>query len=550
MGCGCGGACGCGGKCGCTSTSQAAVGPSLRSAGWCGDGLPEDGPARGTTRRGVMLRASALTNRHSAEHILPGVVLPISDGELAPGAWLSWLRQASTGGSGLLRARPAPPPAAGQGLPSGGAGGRTEVGEAKAWVKLGYGSASFHVDARWYRQYAADPSRWSTPDKVLAAIWPDYLAALAASGVPPTSFDRLIGCWDIAPDTSPSRYTFWQGGDGAPRELFRHMLGLLVAYRAMIRDGQSETELCAGFGEWIFDALQGEEVARPNGTRCRMMFNLRGDGATDGHIVDQGCGYPALDCSVDPRGATVAVPWDDYSPVWVEVDGAAYTYYYLLDTVSGSAAGTWDIIRPGTVAFGGKHRLNLPAVRLAWDALRADAALSVARVAVDYVRSGGADAGHLAAAYDAGRFVLGLALAYGHTLIHELGHTFLGGGHCTWGCCFDLAGHRFACGVKGTLGLSTNGSPCPSLGFVQFADDIEGPEACSTDGSGASCASDCGGDGVFACWNVRRCYTSRPGEPNPWFTAFYSTPCERTSAEAAAVFRDKTGIERKDPCAE
>jgi hypothetical protein len=44
-------------------------------------------------------------------------------------------------------------------------------------------------------------------------------------------------------------------------------------------------------------------------------------------------------------------------------------------------------------------------------------------------------------------------VALGQVAIHEIGHVFLGSGHCRFGCCFEYSAGAWRCGVRGTLGL-------------------------------------------------------------------------------------------------
>jgi hypothetical protein len=91
-------------------------------------------------------------------------------------------------------------------------------------------------------------------------------------------------------------------------------------------------------------------------------------------------------------------------------------------------------------------------IRLAFDGVRCDYALFLARIAHDYWLESH-DWDYLAYASRLARFALRVIASWGKLLIHEMGHTFLGLGHCEWDCCFDVAANAWLCKVRGWLGL-------------------------------------------------------------------------------------------------
>ena len=90
---------------------------------------------------------------------------------------------------------------------------------------------------------------------------------------------------------------------------------------------------------------------------------------------------------------------------------------------------------------------------LAWTGFVVDRILHLARLAWDYARYSGSTA-HEVAARELGRYALGPMVRVGQTLIHEIGHTWVGhGGHCAYQCCFEAAAVAWGCAIRGKLGL-------------------------------------------------------------------------------------------------
>lgn len=78
-------------------------------------------------------------------------------------------------------------------------------------------------------------------------------------------------------------------------------------------------------------------------------------------------------------------------------------------------------------------------------------ALHLARLALAYAME--EDITYILPAIRLARFALRVIASWGATLIHEIGHTWLGGGHCRWECCFEHAERGWLCNAVSLLGL-------------------------------------------------------------------------------------------------
>ncbi len=63
---------------------------------------------------------------------------------------------------------------------------------------------------------------------------------------------------------------------------------------------------------------------------------------------------------------------------------------------------------------------------------------------------------------------------------------WLGGGHCSWDCCFDAAGQRWVCAERARLGLPRHAARPRASGDYDNPDGlvVEPCASCSKDGTG------------------------------------------------------------------
>lgn len=315
-----------------------------------------------------------------------------------------------------------------------------------------------------------------------------------------------------------------------------------MSYGSWIRDDYSGSDWCDGFDQFVVALLRGgtatNSAARGDGrSTCylRIDFTNRdpayagtstlwpctaefmGGGSCDcdsGDSLMEFGGYPC-DIGVDSgESGFCGADWDDFSLHYLEPSwwfnpligetilvgsyclSANPSYYQEPDTDCGS-----------TLAVGHGFNVRMHPVRLAFDAIRADYALTWARIALAFALEH--DIWYWIPASRLARFVLRIITGWGETLIHELGHTYCGGGHCSvHDCCFELAAQAWSCRVTAFLGLPSS-SDWPDWSATAPDDRISYGTTCEEDD----------GRHVFT-W----CDLVRPYEPGA-AAVFWSTGC-------------------------
>ena len=336
-------------------------------------------------------------------------------------------------------------------------------------LTIRYGKRSMVVSRRWYSGYMNDSSRWSSAESTLATLLPEFHGATKNVA---SKADSIIGCFNIPAEPSfaledglPSSYLFWSDGEGAPRHCFRLICKMLAAYSELIEDPCSHR--CDGLGEFTRRLVCGWPASRKNTAdhevdRCTLTVHLisRDEryggvlepqyGCVDGPAIPCGVGYYPFDDDEGfprPVGDLRVYEWDSGTGVVV---------------LSAEPEGIHD---PNSgvdfKGIGQDFSIFLPAINLAFDAYRCDYTMFLARLALDFAQENAAalsvdqHAAYLMEGRRLAQHAVAILADWGRLFIHELGHTYLGPGHCSpWGNCFERAAQRWLCKVKGELGLS------------------------------------------------------------------------------------------------
>jgi len=352
-----------------------------------------------------------------------------------------------------------------------------------------YRAVEFSVPEHWYQAWILE---WgllagsndgndlvSNVDTVLAAVWPEYTAALASqSDLDDDSVDSVLGCYSL--QSTADRALFWRKGWGPAREVFRLMSRLAVIYSDDVRDDWMDpTELpgpggssldfswCQGMGDFCRTVLKGGRApSRIDTANCRIQLNfddidlrfwgIYGHSAC-GSSLGRPCGI-AFNLS-DP--GTRVLPFDGELDDWEDSGWSdeyrAWTRAPGYEPALKRPSGDYSLL-----GIGGGHKLTLHAIHLQWCAFVTDRVLYLARMAHDYARYLDAQEGGCSvdsAAYDQaalqlGRYAFGPALDLGRAMIHELGHSYMGShGHCEFQCCFDSAARAWQVRVQARLGV-------------------------------------------------------------------------------------------------
>ena len=156
-------------------------------------------------------------------------------------------------------------------------------------------------------------------------------------------------------------------------------------------------------------------------------------------------------------------PWDDWAPQWF-TDGGC-----INGTRDDMGEPPTDCAQPanrcGQSGAGGPSFVTWAApINLAFFGYVADYQLFLARMALDVgIQKFWENLwdGDISEALDyftdaqrLARYALGLMLEHANTVIHEMGHAYLGGGHCEHNCCFEVIAEHWECKVRGLLGLA------------------------------------------------------------------------------------------------
>jgi hypothetical protein len=370
-----------------------------------------------------------------------------------------------TGGRGTLRQAALPPPCA---------------------YTFRYRTVSFCVPADWYTDYVLDwhdiyrknsaqgAGSISSVSDALDLLWPTFLPE--ADGTHETSH-HLLGCYNLHrdehwDDTDPHYvYQFWSSSWGAPHKFYLYTIQLIRTYWQHLElEGNADMSdafgWCERFPKFVRNMLRDESYKRSNnysdsGGRdtCFITLNFRNT-QSEYARVGAGCGGDESACDeFNHDSGCGGEKWYAFKWQWVSDEGC-YTGRSDLSDCERPKSGCEN------QAIGGHWNATFHPVHLAWYGLVSDRILNLARMALDYsihlaqessvawdeVYALHEDAVHLA------RYPLRMMVDYGHTIVHEIGHSWLGTGHCAdqKNCCFDAAGRAWACRVMGHLGLPHN----------------------------------------------------------------------------------------------
>jgi hypothetical protein len=169
---------------------------------------------------------------------------------------------------------------------------------------------------------------------------------------------------------------------------------------------------------------------------------------------------------------------------------------------------------------GGDFGVTFQPNHLAYDAFVCDRILFLARLALDYALERLAT-GDLDDAFDyaqvasrLGRYALIVVADRAAALVHEVGHVFLGGGHCAHDCCFSAAAEAWTCRIRGHLGL-----PREVFG-PRDSGDFNNPDGLDEE----SCTS-CGTDRRVKNFLYRYCDVGEEGGAPLGDVVFYASRC-------------------------
>jgi len=343
----------------------------------------------------------------------------------------------------------------------------------------------------------------TSPKRALASLLPEYSAASSVTGVNRATLEGLIGCWNgyrgpeslavLTGQEEEQGYAFWYEGWGAPWEWTMMMLDLMVTYWSFISlpaeevhgkwvDPFSGTGRCiadrdAGgaildvgdnqsLAEFARDLLSGKEAKTRDlkfVNRCKLTvhfksYDTRSEVARtregSASFAVEGCARKATGACGDgfKFGSGNGLPWDDF-----EANFDSITFAYRSNTAY--SVKLFETGYPGfpiewndVAGIGGGFGLTLRPTYAGFGGFLADRLLFDARMCLDYFSASG-DKAVLDSGYRFARFAVAPMVQLGQIAVHEIGHVFVGSGHCIHGCCFDYAAGVWACGVRGALGL-------------------------------------------------------------------------------------------------
>lgn len=366
--------------------------------------------------------------------------------------------------------------------------------------RYGYRDITFCVTTEWLTQYVSD---WyhvgdsvdssyglvSSVNDTLDAVWASYRSAMRADW---STLHGLLGCYNL-PQNIGQTYLFFRDGWGAPHKFYLNTLQLIYTYSQYLEVSTGSGN-CRGFRTFVEQLLEGNSPARANRnddeeTSCWLRVNYVNEGfGYENHPLHAWCWTPGRsDGTCDYRVGNGSRAWNDWGAEWVD---DAWCWNLDPDRDDGGCGTAPTASNHG--GEGGRWNVNLHPVALASEAWVADHIMFQARMARDFglyllyecLDSRGLD--YLDKARYLGRYALRLFANHAGLIIHELGHVYLGSGHCEHDCCFDVAADNWACKVRGRLGLPMNahspwnaGDYDESTRFVR--DDHDG---CGSSGTG------------------------------------------------------------------
>jgi len=371
-------------------------------------------------------------------------------------------------------------------------------------LHFSYGTVDFCIEWSWVIAWLQGTKR-SSPAQILDVLWPRLLDRLPKQYA--TDAWSLLGCWDMPTSDGADQYLFFDSRWGAPFEFYSYAIGMIRAFPGRVSDRWSGTAACANYGLFVEDALSGAPVTNFDGDSCiAMTINLKA--ANDGRDTHRTQGVQQSRCpeyqgdwtkcgqrwSVDCEG----LPWDGWQLHFLRLNDTLLKQRLWALSPESSLNDDGGVRNRPRTGCGSRAKakgfgLWFQAADLAWQGRRLDYVMFFAAMAWDY----GWDKLsllHIRAADRLAKYALRCVAQWSWLLLHELGHNYLGDGHCEHGCCFEIAGSNWLCHVRGRLGL-------PLLhDYPRFApedaDDFS-VEGCSTD----------------SCSSLAECFDLKPGDP-------------------------------------
>jgi hypothetical protein len=378
----------------------------------------------------------------------------------------------------------------------------------------------------------------------LDLLWGDYRRDVKLDA---EDFDRLLGCYNLPRDEEiavsdwPYPFRFWSGGSRAPRQVAHLACQMMHTYwhhadtSDVITGFDGDFPLCEAFPKFLKRLLEGKSVRRSkyrqsdiDKEECTLTINYRNTERWKKlhepcHPAHESCNVGFNASEKDYCGGNA---WNRWAPVfrW-EVEREDGTTNTLNCYDGGSEPEGCGPPEAGCEAdgIGANWNITLHPIHLWYSGYVCDQVLFLARMCLDYALSAFSDLSTFIALVETAqrlsRYALRLIAQQARLMIHEIGHVFLGSGHCTHAdgndpmCCFDAASEAWLCRVRAHLGLPVNAHETRDSG------DFDNPNAYFED----TCTG-CGTDGGVDQHNRIRCDTGVDGVPGE-VASFSATPC-------------------------
>lgn len=335
-------------------------------------------------------------------------------------------------------------------------------------VVVRYADIEFCVDEDWLLD-KEERGGWMGADEVIEILWANALGH--GEGVDRDVFAGMVDCWmiDLRKATSGRSYSSFFANKGGPWEFLYYTCELVSRYASLAKESWSGVDTCEHFHNFVGNVIRGNDgTSRSDeeGLRhgpCPLRIRAVSSTTDVRPRTVQTCDDPAPnDChGYAPDGQWWGGQFDDWDatlqryplfgePSWLWTEASTGSRTQGVST-SALASATMS-------AFA----VNIPATRLAFDGFIADWLMYWARAALQFALEAGSWS-HLSAAWGLARGVLARMTALGNTVIHELGHLYMGvDGHCdcedappdhNCRCCFDMAAQAWQVRLQARLGL-------------------------------------------------------------------------------------------------
>ncbi len=320
--------------------------------------------------------------------------------------------------------------------------------------------------------------------ETLDNLWPEYRAdaASAIERAPGGGLDRfwdnLRGCWDLPPERlSPSfNNKFFTNRDNPPAKAFFTQLCAIAATYAPFLDDLANTRpadgevgtrgpfadadpICKGYASFVREILLHGRAPKRYGGFSTLTIHAQADASAPGD-----CGYSFRPETSIYYGSTPV--WDAWTLVWdasnfiwrVQPDGSSTIKTDSArppgPTTVGAPAGSRSVL--AVTASASNQNVYFHPCDIGAMAAIVDRILDTARLAQDFYIHGSGSVRYLDIAREIAAYALRLISDWSRVLTHELGHLYLSGEHCVWGCCFDNALIAWRCALIAHLGLPIN----------------------------------------------------------------------------------------------